>query len=140
MGSSNHHGTNGSDILHSPISSKLKGSHLALLIPPFFFVNLLRVLALLIYVDDILIIGNSDSFTHDLIQKLHNLVNMKDLGPIFTFLGITVQHTLQGYILHQASYITDLLKLAGMQDCKPVSTPISSKPPSDPHNEQPTLL
>lgn len=49
---------------------------------------------------------------------------MKDLGELHFFLGIEVNKTDHGVILTQEKYANDMLKRVGMQDCKPVSTPL----------------
>lgn len=51
---------------------------------------------------------------------------LKDLGNFHYFLGIEVRKLHDGILLKQEKYATDLLKKAGMMDCKPVSTPIST--------------
>ncbi|TQE05315.1 hypothetical protein C1H46_009090 [Malus baccata] len=81
------------------------------------------VLYLLIYVDDILITGNSTDHIARLIQQLGVLFSMKDLGPLHYFLGMEVHRTAAGLHLTQAKYITDLLKRTNMLDCKPISAP-----------------
>jgi hypothetical protein len=49
---------------------------------------------------------------------------MKDLGPLYHFLGITVERHLNGMFLHQRTYTLDILKRAVMVDCKPCTTPV----------------
>jgi hypothetical protein len=51
---------------------------------------------------------------------------LKDLSPLHYFLDIEVQKTDQGPCLSQKKYTADLLERAGMIQCKPVSTPLSS--------------
>ncbi|GJV14984.1 retrovirus-related pol polyprotein from transposon RE1 [Tanacetum coccineum] len=45
-------------------------------------------LVLLIYVDDILLTGNSLGFINNIKQQLHNTFSIKDLGPLHYYLGI----------------------------------------------------
>jgi len=47
----------------------------------------------LVYVDDILITGSSDTEISSLISKLHSFFPLKDLGPLHHFLGIHITHT-----------------------------------------------
>jgi hypothetical protein len=49
---------------------------------------------------------------------------MKDLGPLQYFLGLEVQHCLNGTLLHQHKYTQELLSLAGLQDSNSVLTPM----------------
>ena len=46
---------------------------------------------------------------------------------INSFLGIAAIHNAKGMFLHQTKYEEEILIRAGMQDCKPVSTPVDLK-------------
>ncbi|KAI0498161.1 hypothetical protein KFK09_021402 [Dendrobium nobile] len=48
---------------------------------------------LLVYVDDILITGNNTNFIQQLLKQLHMKFQLKELGPISTFLGIQFEQT-----------------------------------------------
>jgi hypothetical protein len=78
---------------------------------------------LLVYVDDIIIVSSSATLLSDLLGALQNDFALKDLGYMHFFLGIVVQHVDDGLRLSQKKYTLDLLQRAGMQNCKPVSTP-----------------
>jgi hypothetical protein len=52
---------------------------------------------------------------------------MKDLGPLYHFLGISVTHTTTGIHLSQHHYFLEILSYAGMRDCHLVLTPIDTK-------------
>ncbi|KAK6159074.1 hypothetical protein DH2020_006388 [Rehmannia glutinosa] len=80
-------------------------------------------LALLIYVDDVLITGSSGSDIAALKQHLDKLFTIKDLGTAKYFLGLEIARTDQGTFLNQRKYILDLLHDAGMLQCKPTSMP-----------------
>jgi hypothetical protein len=49
---------------------------------------------------------------------------MKDLGSLHHFLGITVEHRPDGLFLHQRTYTLDVIKRAGMADCKLCTTTV----------------
>jgi hypothetical protein len=49
---------------------------------------------------------------------------MKDLVPLYHFLGIIVEHRPDVLFLHQCTYMLDILKCAVMADCKPCTTPV----------------
>lgn len=77
----------------------------------------------LIYVDDILLTRNNQSYIQSLLSHMHTAFSMKDLGDISYFLGISVQPTAQGsYFLYQQKCAAETLVKASMVDCKPCST------------------
>lgn len=83
-------------------------------------------LYILIYVDDLLILGTNRQEVNNLKVLLSNNFCMKDLGIISQYLGITVRQNLdEGYTeLSQENYLKKILQKFGMQDCKPINTPI----------------
>ncbi|GAU29238.1 hypothetical protein TSUD_362280 [Trifolium subterraneum] len=79
----------------------------------------------LVYVDDILITGSAPHLIKDLIQKLNVQFALKQLGEVDYFLGIQVQHNKSGgLLLHQSTYIKDLLSKTNMENCKPIGSPM----------------
>ena len=81
---------------------------------------------LLLYVDDMLITGNSSSGIRRVIDQLHNQFALKDLGDVTQFLGIEVTKTSQGLHPSQSAYIKEILKKVKMIDAKPFPTPMVS--------------
>ncbi|KAF7842357.1 putative polyprotein [Senna tora] len=45
---------------------------------------------ILIYVDDILVTGNNTAYLKTFVQRLNALFSLKDLGPVYYFLGIKI--------------------------------------------------
>ncbi|GKE18165.1 ribonuclease H-like domain-containing protein [Tanacetum coccineum] len=84
-------------------------------------------LALLIYVDDIIITGNSVSEIEKFKVFLKSKFMIKDLGKLKYFLGIEVVDTDKGIFLNQRKYVLDILSEYGMLACKPVKTLLMSK-------------
>ena len=80
-------------------------------------------LYILIYVDDILIIGPSHSQIHNLIASLKKHFRLKDLGPESRFLGIELQKNWDGFTLTQTQYTLSILHMLKMEHCKPLLTP-----------------
>ncbi|XP_071708042.1 uncharacterized mitochondrial protein AtMg00810-like [Rutidosis leptorrhynchoides] len=81
-------------------------------------------MALLVYVDDIVITGN-DIVQIDQFKKfLKSKFMIKDLGELKYFLGIEVLKTEKGICLSQRKYCLELLNDYGLLGCKPMSTPI----------------
>jgi hypothetical protein len=63
----------------------------------------------LIYVDDILITSSLPQGTATLLHSLRVDFAIKDLGPLYYFLGMEATTTPDGLILSQQRYILDLL-------------------------------
>ncbi|KAJ8772626.1 hypothetical protein K2173_027803 [Erythroxylum novogranatense] len=82
------------------------------------------ILVLLIYVDDMLLIGSSMALVQTFLQVLSTEFSMKDLGPLHHFLGIQVHSTETGLHLNQSRYAYSILERAQMVDCQPMPTPL----------------
>ncbi|KAI3830073.1 hypothetical protein L1987_04206 [Smallanthus sonchifolius] len=81
-------------------------------------------IALLVYVDDIVITGNDESEIKNIKQLLSSNFMIKDLGLLKYFLGIEVLKSEKGICLSQRKYCLDLLTEFGLLGCKPVNIPI----------------
>ncbi|XP_067943084.1 uncharacterized protein [Watersipora subatra] len=57
-------------------------------------------------------------------QNLATLFKMKDLGKLHYCLGINIKQEEETLSLHQNHYSLQILKRFGMEDAKPVSTPV----------------
>ena len=80
-------------------------------------------LYLLIYVDDILILGPSLPQIRQLITSLAVHFKIKDLGPASRFLGVELQPHKDGFLLSQTQYTISILRILNMENCKPLPTP-----------------
>ncbi|GJW91207.1 ribonuclease H-like domain-containing protein [Tanacetum coccineum] len=80
-------------------------------------------LALMVYVDDIIITGNNVSEIEKFKVYLKSKFMIKDLGKLKYFLGIEIVDTEKGICLNQRKYVLDLLSEYGMLACKPAKTP-----------------
>ncbi|XP_039170375.1 uncharacterized mitochondrial protein AtMg00810-like [Eucalyptus grandis] len=74
---------------------------------------------LLIYVDDILVMGNNDSDVAKFKRYLHSTFHIKDLGPPKYFLGIEIARSNEGICLNQRKFILEIVSEAGLSGCKP---------------------
>jgi hypothetical protein len=81
-------------------------------------------MALLVYVDDILIASNDMPSVHALKESLHAEFKLKDLGPLKYFLGLEVARSTKGISLCQRKYALDILSDSGLLASKPVATPM----------------
>lgn len=92
---------------------------------------------MLVYVDDIILTTSSDALHQFIISKLNSEFPMTDLGPISYFLGISVKRDVNGLFLSQRRYAEDIIARANMSSCKPVVTPIDTKPKLSAHSGHP---
>ena len=95
---------------------------------------------LLIYVDDILLLGPSLLQIQQLIVSLATHFKLKDLGPASRFLGVEFQAHQSGFLLTQTQYTVSILRILKMENFKPLPTPCpitcsttSSKSVDNPH-------
>lgn len=83
---------------------------------------------LLVYVDDILVTGNSKPAINRILQLLATRFSVKDPEELNYFLGLEAHRTSKGLHLSQRKYILDLLHKYDMITAKPVTTPMASAP------------
>lgn len=82
-----------------------------------------HVTYILMYVDDILIIGSSAAYISILKQCLHGQFALKDLRVLHYFLGVEVSQPSKGvYHFSRHKYVQDLLKNVGMLTTKGMPT------------------
>ncbi|KAD2392953.1 hypothetical protein E3N88_39930 [Mikania micrantha] len=95
--------------------------------PSLFILNSSGTLVyLLVYVDDIILTGNHPGAVNEVIDRLSSMFAIKDLGQLHYFLGIEVVRRGSDLVLSQRKYMLDILQRAGLSDCKPVSSPMST--------------
>ncbi|KAG8492112.1 hypothetical protein CXB51_015664 [Gossypium anomalum] len=84
-----------------------------------------HTLYVLVYMDDIVITGNSSDVINCFVQQLHNKFALKDMGKLHYFLGIEVSRSSSGSLhLCQRKYIRELLARSSMTNAKSVHTPM----------------
>ncbi|XP_056862222.1 uncharacterized mitochondrial protein AtMg00810-like [Raphanus sativus] len=81
-------------------------------------------LAALIYVDDILLVGNDEAAIAHFKYVLEAAFKLRVLGPAKYFLGFEIARNAQGISLNQRKYTLELLQDAGYLGCKPVTVPM----------------
>ena len=86
-------------------------------------------LYLLVYVNDIIIIGSSSQLVNNLVKCIATRFSLKDLRLLYYFLGIEAITTANGLFLCQQKYIKDLLIKTQMLYYKTIATPISTANP-----------
>ncbi|GJR24286.1 ribonuclease H-like domain-containing protein [Tanacetum coccineum] len=83
-----------------------------------------KFIALLVYVDDIVVTGNCVDKIEKFKKFPESKFKIKDLGSLKYFLGIEVIKTGNDLCRSRRKYCLELLKEYGLLGCKPVSTPM----------------
>ena len=84
-------------------------------------------MALLVYVDDVIISNHSLHIVNSLKTFLHSKFKLKDLGDLKYFLGLEIARSTKGIILSQHNYTLQLLEDTGFLACKPTVVPMDPK-------------
>jgi hypothetical protein len=82
------------------------------------------IVVLLVYVDDIVIIGSDSALLGQLKTHLSKSFHMKDIGSLTYFLGLEVHRSPSGISLNQHKYACDLVATTGLQEAPSVDTPM----------------
>ncbi|CAA7052765.1 unnamed protein product [Microthlaspi erraticum] len=99
-----------------------------------------KSLVMLVYVDDILLIGSDDALLSEILEALNGRFMMKDLGKPHYFLGVQIDQEEGGLFLHQTAYVKDILFQAAMADCNSNANPLYHNRDLDITQFEPTLL
>ncbi|KAL0331785.1 UNVERIFIED_CONTAM: Retrovirus-related Pol polyprotein from transposon TNT 1-94 [Sesamum angustifolium] len=75
-------------------------------------------IALLVYMDDILLTSTSESSLHNVKQYLDGLFTIKDLGSAKYFLGLELARSSHGLLVTQHKYLQDILSDTSMLNAK----------------------
>jgi hypothetical protein len=85
-----------------------------------------NILLIEVYVDDIIFGSDDDRLSQKFAKDMHNEFEMSLLGELSFFLGLQIRQSNQGIFISQTKYIREMLKRFGMEDCKPVITPMQT--------------
>ncbi|XP_022849769.1 uncharacterized protein LOC111371828 [Olea europaea var. sylvestris] len=83
--------------------------------------------ALLVYVDDIVITGSNLQVIESLKSFLHSHFKLKDLGNLKYFLGLEIARSHNGIVLSQRQYVLQLLEDTRFLACKHAAMPMDPK-------------
>lgn len=88
-----------------------------------------KKLYLLLYVDDILIIGHDLGQIKAIKSRLSKEFKMTDLEEVSCFLGMKIQRDIDRRIMRisQCRYLENLLERFNMSECKPISIPMECR-------------
>jgi hypothetical protein len=82
-----------------------------------------HLIILVLYVDDLILIGNDSKLLNHVKTSLKKKFEMTDLGFLHYFLNLQVLQTNEEIFISQSKYACDLLRLFHMDDCKPTPYP-----------------
>jgi hypothetical protein len=83
-----------------------------------------KLLILVVYVDDIIFGSNEEAMSQNFALVMQKEFEMSLLGELTYFLGLQIQQNKGGIFLSQTKYLKQILKKYGMEDSKPVCTPM----------------
>ena len=109
--------------LHTALLAwRLTQSHLD---PNLYFAHIgTDTVALLVYVDDILVKGSNLQLITQLKAHLHQTFKTNDLSPIQRYLGVQFDRDSTGLHMHQTEYALSILHQFNMEHCTPSQTPL----------------
>lgn len=76
------------------------------------------------YVDDLLVAGDSLTMIHEFKEEMVTKFEMRDLGKLTYYLGIEVHQNSEGTTLKQERYAAKILEEAGMGECNVCQIPM----------------
>ncbi|GKB71699.1 retrovirus-related pol polyprotein from transposon TNT 1-94 [Tanacetum coccineum] len=79
-----------------------------------------------IYVDDIIFGLTCQDMCDDFAKIMHDEFEMSMMGELNFFLGLQIKQMEDGIFFNQSKYIKEMLKKFGLEDSKPMKTPMSS--------------
>nr|GEZ18814.1 retrovirus-related Pol polyprotein from transposon TNT 1-94 [Tanacetum cinerariifolium] len=80
-----------------------------------------------IYVDDIIFESTYQEMRDDFAKIMHNEFEISMMGELIFFLGLQIKQLEDGIFFNQSKYIKEMLKKFGLEDSKPMKTPISTE-------------
>ena len=84
------------------------------------------ILLVQIYFDDIIIGATNDSLCKEFSKDMQSEFEMSMMGELNFFLGLQIKQTKYGIFISQAKYYKELLSRFGMENAKPMATPMST--------------
>ncbi|GJX46187.1 retrovirus-related pol polyprotein from transposon TNT 1-94 [Tanacetum coccineum] len=79
-----------------------------------------------IYVDDIIFDSTCQDMCDEFAKIMHDEFEMSMMGELNFFLGLQIKQMEDGIFFNQSKYIKEMLKKFGLEESKPMKTPMSS--------------
>jgi hypothetical protein len=80
----------------------------------------------LIYVDEIIFVSTNKSFYDEFNKIMTDRFEMSTMGVLTFFLGFQIKQVKEGTFTSQTKYTCDILKKFGMDNAKPIKTPMGT--------------
>jgi hypothetical protein len=77
-----------------------------------------------IYVDDIIFGSTNESFCEEFGKMMSKEFEMSMIGELSFFLGLQIKQLKDGIFVSQSKYLKDMLKKFGLENAKPIKTPM----------------
>ena len=86
-----------------------------------------EIVIIVVYVNDIIIAGKTEEIFQQYIKEITEKSDVADMGTLHHFLGMKITYADSGNIwIGQPTYVREVLKKLGIDDSKPVATPVES--------------
>ena len=79
-----------------------------------------------VYVDDIIFGSDDDRLSKQFAKDIQIDFEMSLIGELKFFSSLQISQLNNGILISQSKYIKEMLKKFGMEDCKPISTPMTT--------------
>ncbi|GJZ72271.1 retrovirus-related pol polyprotein from transposon TNT 1-94 [Tanacetum coccineum] len=86
-----------------------------------------HIIIVQIYVDDIIFGSTCQDLCDDFSKIMHDEFEMSMMGELNFFLDLQIKQLEDGIFFNQSKYIKEMLKKFGLEDYKPIKTPMSSE-------------
>ncbi|GKC87520.1 retrovirus-related pol polyprotein from transposon TNT 1-94 [Tanacetum coccineum] len=86
-----------------------------------------HIIIIQIYVDDIIFGSTCQDLCDDFSKIMHDEFEMSMMGELNFFLGLQIKQLEDGIFFNQSKYVKEMLKKFGLENAKPIKTPMSSE-------------
>ncbi|GKB89067.1 retrovirus-related pol polyprotein from transposon TNT 1-94, partial [Tanacetum coccineum] len=86
-----------------------------------------NIIIVQIYVDDIIFGSTCQEMCDDFAKIMRDEFEMSMVGELKFFLGLQIKQLYDGIFFNQSKYIKEMLKKFGLEDSKPMKTPMSTE-------------
>ncbi|GKC16641.1 retrovirus-related pol polyprotein from transposon TNT 1-94 [Tanacetum coccineum] len=86
-----------------------------------------HIIIVQIYVDDIIFGSTCQDLCNDFSKIMHDEFEMSMMGELNFFLGLQIKQLEDGIFFNQSKYVKEMLKKFGLEDFKPIKTPMTSE-------------